>query len=481
MAIHIPSNLYSGGNVTLDNTPYLRIAMQQKARQQAIGEAAYRHYSQLPDKLNSAGVRDQDWEDPNGNGGIGRDIENTKRFFIENSKDIIKGGRANIQYSKMMQDNFRKVQASKDIGKDNLKIGQEFLKPNGWKPRPSDASTIHSMDLSMYDPASKKEDGSRYGMHDLSMAAVPYTPERESAFQKNVFNGITPQIDTETKPIIDNDSGKMYNTYKHKPEDILRVGENASRMVTSDKTMGYHYEDLLSDKDAVKIASDMLSKVSGTRVEATTPQQLAAGLAMDKAEKFTSQKEETNQALVYKRKLELQKEREAAQLKRTNIIESGKNSRTKVIAGRYGITDPYVEIQKKIIDVPNPTVSEYDPTSIYGLMADKESSAKFAPFTGMSEQEIQDQVGKKDKDDRRAIPTVTKMIDGKRVEGLNAGVDGKLYDAKGNPVDRMQGVRNKAQRLGPTLKQQSKGTLEILPTEKQSSEEKIKGTNKKLF
>lgn len=345
--IHNPSNLYSGGNVVLDSTPYMRIAAQQRARKQSIDEASFRHYSQLPDKLNSAGVRDQDWEDPNGNGGIGQDIESTKSYFLQNSADIIKGGKASIMYSKMMQDNMRKIQSSKDIAKDQLKTGQEVLKPNGWKPRPSDTPIIHNMDLSMYDPSSKKEDGSRYGMHDLSLASVPYTPERESAFQKNVFNGITAQLDEGTKPIIDDVSGKMYNTYKHKPADIIKVGENAAQMVASDKTMSYHYEDLLTDHNAVKIASEMLSKVSGVQVEATTPQQLAAGLAMYKAENFTSQKEETNQALVQKRKLQLQREREAERLKRLSITEAGKNARVNQLMDGGSVGHPLDEIAEK--------------------------------------------------------------------------------------------------------------------------------------
>ncbi len=127
MATNNPSNLFSAGNVALDSTPYLRIAMAQKARQQAIDEAAYRHYSELPDKLNSAGVRAQDWEDPNGNGGIANDIENTKKFFIENSKDIIKGGKASAAYGRMMQDNLRKIQASKATGKFELETGKSFF------------------------------------------------------------------------------------------------------------------------------------------------------------------------------------------------------------------------------------------------------------------------------------------------------------------------------------------------------------------
>jgi len=359
--IHNPSTLYSAGDVKLDSTPYLRIAMAQKARQQAIDEAAYRHYSELPDKLNSAGVRAQDWEDPNGNGGIGNDIERTKQFFIENSKDILKGGRASVAYSKMMQDNLRKIQTSKDIAKEELLPGKEVMKVNGWKPdEDDDLPVIHKMSLSMYDPESKKEDGSRFGLKDLSLAAPAYSTEKQKQYDLSIMNGIKPQYDPNATPIMDDVSGKMYNVYKIKPEEILTVGRNAANLAKQDRTMYRHFKSRLKNNpDDIKVASEMLSKVSGVPIVAETPEQLAAGLAMAKAEGLSEQKEETNQALVQARKKALLDQRQAFQRSESAKRRAQSEKNANIIAAKWETTDPYKTLQDNIVKLPT---KEFDQT-----------------------------------------------------------------------------------------------------------------------
>lgn len=465
--LHNPSTLYSAGDVKLDSSPYLRIAMAQKARQQAIDEAAYRHYSELPDKLNSAGVRAQDWEDPEGNGGIGQNIEKTKQFFIENSKDILKGGKAAAIYSRMNQNNLRDIGLSKSIGKEEATIGAENLKQGGWRARESDLPVIHKMSLSMFHPDAVKENGSRYGLHDLSVSAAPYSSLRQKQFDNVVFDGVKPEFDKGTEPILDNVSGKMYNTFKYKPEDIYKVGQRAAQMVGSDPTMKYYYEDLLRDNpDAVKTASEALSKVSGVNVVASTPQQLAAGLAIHKANTPTQQ-EETNQELVQKRKKQLLDQRQAFQKSESAKRRAQSEKNANIIKGNYGVTDPYETIQKNALELPT---KSFDATSPFGQVKGKE---KFAPFTGMSENEIQDAFGAKDDYGRRKIPTITKEINGVEVEGVAVDEDGNLLDADGKPVDREQGISNKVKRLGSIKKQESKGQFKVKPVGTKS-EPKVK-------
>ena len=60
MALINPSNLYSEGQVNLDSTPYLRMQQQQQAKKQAREDALYKYFSELPTKINSAGMRVQD-------------------------------------------------------------------------------------------------------------------------------------------------------------------------------------------------------------------------------------------------------------------------------------------------------------------------------------------------------------------------------------------------------------------------------------
>lgn len=282
-----PSNLYSGGNVRLDPTPYLRIALQQKARRQALDEASNQYFSKLPEKLNTAGVRSQDMLDPNGNGGIQTDIEDLQYFWFQNKEGIKKGGMPQQDFMAKFQKVRQKIDESKNRGKLELTIGKEALKPNGWKPREEDHPILESFGLSIYDPKSKKDDGvSEYGINDLSIAAAPYDQNYELKHQKVISSNIDPEKLPDDKGVRNPVTGKVIYNYGYTPEKLRQVGMNASASVFSDRTMRYRYQDLLKDAEQVKIASDALqadydlTHKDGKKVIVDTPEEMAAGLKM---------------------------------------------------------------------------------------------------------------------------------------------------------------------------------------------------------
>ncbi len=79
MALINPSNLYSEGQVNLDSTPYLRMQQQQQAKQQAREDALYKYFSELPNKLNAAGMRVQDID--GAAGGFNKKLQNVRSFW----------------------------------------------------------------------------------------------------------------------------------------------------------------------------------------------------------------------------------------------------------------------------------------------------------------------------------------------------------------------------------------------------------------
>ncbi len=462
--LHNPSNLYSGGSVTLDSTPYMRLAAQQRFKQQAIGEAAYRHYSELPDKLNSAGVRLQDWEDPNGNGGIGNDIENTKRFFLENSKDIIKGGAASIKYSRMMQNNSRQIAASKSEGKFQLDTGKSFF-DGKHRYRENDLKVKDAVDKSIYDPNHYKDPESKlpFSYSDYSVAAAPYTSQVEMSHNKNITNGIEPDKNPNDKGVYDDVAKKVTYEYGYTPEKLKQIGLNASIDAANNTTIGNKYEDMLGTPSDIQRATDAGKLVYGNDFIADTKEKMAAGTKISEYSQMKIPKTFTDVKSLQDWKDKDREDRQTFQEKQKALDRASKEKNAKVLAGKYGITDPYQELVNNTIKLPI-TVSDYNPNSPYSVLSDKDTTENFSPFTGMSEQEIQDIAGPKDKYGVRKIKTSTRDINGVEVEGFRQTKDGVVLDDDGTPLDRMQPLRNKATRLGPTLKQQSKGTLEVLPS-----------------
>lgn len=102
MAIVNPSTLYNGGNVRLDSTPYLNLAIRERQRKEARGYAIDQYYQRLPENINDKGVRNQ--EVP-----IIGDLKNRMvQTYIEN-RDALRKGDPNAQMQ--MQQLFREAQA----------------------------------------------------------------------------------------------------------------------------------------------------------------------------------------------------------------------------------------------------------------------------------------------------------------------------------------------------------------------------------
>jgi hypothetical protein len=423
MAISNPSSLYSAGNVVLDSSPYMRLAAQERAKQQAINEASFRHYSELPDKLNSAGVREQDWNDTTGHGGgsISANIDRQKQYFLQNSKAIIKGNTPeSFNYSKMNQNNLRDIATSKSLGQEWAKTGQLHL-TGRFNPREDDLPVMDNMEKSMYDKSSYKPEGGRYGFNDLSVNVPAYDVKKQQELDKAVFNGVNLQRKkntdgTLTEPKFDVSGEKVINTMAYDPKDIYNVGQRAAQLVSADKSVYYGMKDALKDADQVKIASEMLSKVVGMPIVADTPQQMAAGLFMHKAEQTQKEQEEKDVNAANKFKALMLARRQAFTRAENIKKEEGKNKRTALMQ-QYNIPDLYNDaLQKEPIKFKDPTTS---------------TETDLVDVTDMTEQQKEDLYGK--------INSTTYKRD---YEPVKIGekeflkkVDGKLVDKDNKPLD----------------------------------------------
>lgn len=111
MALHTPSNLYTGGAVAFDSTPFTAFTINAMARKQAKDEALDEYYNNINKSVNPAGVRTQDLE------GFNKKTNEWREFYQAN-KDAIKNtrldnGQAQTEYYQRLQDALSYVDRSK--------------------------------------------------------------------------------------------------------------------------------------------------------------------------------------------------------------------------------------------------------------------------------------------------------------------------------------------------------------------------------
>ena len=125
MALQNPSSLYSGGNVRFDNTPYLRIALNERYKREARAQAIDQYYQKLPETVNDKGVRDL--EVP-----IIGDVKNRMMEYWMTNRDALKSGDANAQLG--MQKLYRQAQSvireSQNAAKIDMNLGRIALDKN---------------------------------------------------------------------------------------------------------------------------------------------------------------------------------------------------------------------------------------------------------------------------------------------------------------------------------------------------------------
>ncbi len=444
-----PSTLYSGGNVRLDSTPYLRLALQQRAKQQALDEASTQYFTKLPEKINTAGVRSQDMQDPNGNGGIQNDIDNWQSQWALNKNAIKKGGLAQQQFMSDFEKIRQKVQLSKDEGKKELMMGKETLKPGGWKPRSHDHPIIDAIGKSIYDPSSYKQDGvSRYGLNDLSLAAAPYTPDYQLKHDKAITANIQPDKLPDDKGVFDPIAKKVTYNYGYTPEKVNQIVQTGLATLQSDRTMYNAMEDALQNHDQVELASKALQQEydrthnDGMKVVVDTPEEMYAGLQMNKyanakiPKTFTDKKsiDEYNAAEWDRRNKITNQQR----IKAAALQSQRKDARVKAMLN-YDITDPYEKAQKKSVTIPFPDGTTKD----------------YYDITDLTPTEKEDLLGKGT--DRQKYQNYPIELGGK--EYLQKGKDGELLNDQGEPIDREQPFINRYKRVGTVKKNQAKGEL----------------------
>jgi len=154
MALHNDSRLYSGGSVVLNSQPSVNLYAQMMQRKQAREEALDEYEKNRINRMNEAGLRDQDRE------GLDNKVLELKGYYNANKDAIRKGNTPQgFEYEKKFRDAMNYIGESKDRSARSeafMKFREERLKNGRMLP---------------------EEAWHEYKAHELPIGAKSYDPE----------------------------------------------------------------------------------------------------------------------------------------------------------------------------------------------------------------------------------------------------------------------------------------------------------------
>lgn len=355
MALNNPSTLYSNENVLFDNKPYVDAYLRREAKKKAVDDAANNFFSRLPDKINAAGVRQQDLINPeNPNQGIMPEIQGLRKFWQENKYEIKKGGAAQQEYMNLNQRVLRKIDQSKQRAKTSLDIGKAKFEGK-FSPRENDLPVIEKINASIYSPSGYKEDGvTEYGVQDLSPSIPRFDASKQKQFASVAFGTAKPVYD-ESGARVDNVTGEVFIPKKYDEQSVKTIAENAAKAVQGDLSAKYHYEDLLEDPTFVANANKVFQQAYGANEVVDTPEKAAAADYLMKAQ--ASAGEEKVKDVNYAQKLKMQMQDRGfnnalAKLKKSDEYIRGRMQKQQEyrLAIKYGVENEWLEKNYKALE-----------------------------------------------------------------------------------------------------------------------------------
>lgn len=279
MALHIPSNLYSGNAVVLDTRQPMQYYMQRMATQQAKNQALDSYYDKLHTAINPAGMRVQDIE-----GGFNKEIQDWRSFYNENKAAIkdpaMDNGKAYNEHMSRYQSLLGRTEASKDAAKKEMALATAKLSGK-WDPTDSDLDVAHKISSSIYSPDHYKDGVTPYGIEDVSVSHPDFTPQLQNQFLKGSYEGFKPAQNYDfSKAVIDKKSGKQTVPYEERfsPEQLRTIGDRAGSQYEGSKPAKKFFETAIHEPAEYQQLNEAFKSVYGRDI--TTPREAAQGWAI---------------------------------------------------------------------------------------------------------------------------------------------------------------------------------------------------------
>lgn len=271
MPINIPSNLYSGGRVTLDTTPFVNTVVKDMAAKKAAKDALVKSTDALNKNLNYAGIRQQDLKDYTDEKGQSYSgIENRATQWYNNA---IKGTVDMTEYRNILND----IEKSKQRIKTHNDLTTAALDKK-IDPTIDDIHVLDKVNLPIQYPGSRKIDNSEYTLADMP-AFIPELDETK--WNNSLFGNAQPTAIVKQVPIPGTDRYDLVRGFSK--NEMANFAQTAAGLVNVDKSAEKQFRAQLRDPNFVATRTEALQSVFGKDAVVNSPQTAAAGDAIVRA------------------------------------------------------------------------------------------------------------------------------------------------------------------------------------------------------
>jgi len=287
MALQNDPRMFTGGAVVFNSNPTVQFQAQQLAKKQAKEEALNKYFDDQLKSVNTEGLREIDLRDPEKKGrGIADRIETWANNWKSNKESILKGGDAKMKSDMELQDIRRQIAETKagrtffgDLGK--AKAEGKF------DPDEDELKLLDKVSLPVYDPRSKKPDGTPYGWGDVAPVVPEFDAKKQNEYWSAVTSGIKPGVVYDyDKAKVNKQTGQLIVPAKeaYSPGQIKAMSERAGGIAMNDESIRKHFKKILDSptSEEWERLNKAYQSVFGTDKMATTEKQLAEADAIIK-------------------------------------------------------------------------------------------------------------------------------------------------------------------------------------------------------
>lgn len=224
-------NPFAVGAVVFDSTPYTQYFLRQEAEAQAKDEALGKHFEELQKSLTPTGMRKQDVSGLLERKAKLREYWSANRDKIKNTS--LDGGKAYLEYTRMIDDGIGEIQLSKSEGERENRIIKMTLDPKI-------KELLDEDDFALMDEMAKPiQDPSRKVVNekDFTFSGKELSPKEQADLFKSYTSGLqqselgvirTPSADDKFKDEVRTDIG--FNRLS-----LQTIGQNAARAYQNSK------------------------------------------------------------------------------------------------------------------------------------------------------------------------------------------------------------------------------------------------------
>lgn len=274
MPINIPSGLYTGGRARLDLSPVVNTILKNRAAKKAASDAIIKNVQDQLSKVNRADIRDVDLNDYKGEDGkTYPGINSLMNQFKYNS--IVSGVPDTETYNKIMSAagaSKRRTSFISEAGK-----AQSEGKLNSTE---LDVNFFNNLNKSIFDPTSKKTDGTEYNWNDLP-ANIPDVKPSEL---KTLYDVSSQGVAKISNPLLtkqDAIAGTVQLVSEHSLNDAKNIAQQYAIVSEISPSVKKYYSLILKDDNFKKNYEPDFEKAFGKKIE--TPQEAAMAYALKTA------------------------------------------------------------------------------------------------------------------------------------------------------------------------------------------------------